>query len=417
MRAEGSSRAEADIMLRSLRDRLPGDTVPSHSTIWNSYPVPTEPVLRIAFLFNAQFHQILHGLPIAQALAAGHAEAEVSILAPTSAHFRFIERYLPRAAAGRIRFVELGAPPWLRFYRAASGAVAAGKKAILAHNRSLLAGYHALVTPERTSAYVRKLDLPGLKLIHTGHGAGDRERSFNPEIAKYDFVLLAGRKYEERLLAEGLVRPGHYAVVGYPKFDLLLERPGGARLFSNQRPTVLYAPHFDPRISSWPRLGRPLLEQALRARDYNLVFAPHVRLFDPVRWWKRPPFRRFAAAENIIVDLGSDRSVDMTYANAADVYAGDVSSQVYEFIARPRPCVFLNAHRVAWQDDPFYLCWRCGPVIDDVAGFPAAMAAALRDFPSYGAAQRALTAHTFDLDGRPSAGRAADAIVSFLKRG
>ncbi|BBK41122.1 glycerophosphotransferase [Allostella vacuolata] len=381
--------------------------------------MPTEPALRIAFLFNAQFHQILHSLPIACAMAAGHAAAEVSILAPTAAHFAFVARYLPPAAAGRLRFVDLGSPAWLRLYRALSGDLAAGKKAILAHNRALLAGFDALVVPERTSAYVKELGLPGLKLVHTGHGAGDRERSFNPEIRKYDFVLLSGRKYEERLLAQGLIRPGHYAVAGYSKFDLLLDRPppDGRRLFANDRPTVLYAPHFDPRVSSWPKLGPALLEQALARPNYNLIFAPHVRLFDPVRWWKRLPFRRFAAAPNILVDLGSDCSVDMTYTNAADVYAGDVSSQVYEFIARPRPCVFLNAHRADWEKDPFYLCWRGGPVIEDVAAFPAALQTALDRFERYRPEQEALFAHTFDLDRRPSAERAADAIVAFLERG
>lgn len=380
--------------------------------------MPTDSTLRVAFLFNAQFHQILHGLPIARAMAADHPGIEVSILAPTAAHFRFIERYLPRATATRVRFVELGAPPWLRLYRALSGDLIAGKKATLAHNRGLLARYDALVVPERTSAYVKELGLPGLALIHTGHGAGDRERSFNPEIRKYDFVLLSGRKYEERLLSQGLIRQGHYAVVGYSKFDLWPDRsiPAAGRLFPNGRPTILYAPHFDPRISSWPKLGRPMLEWALRSRDYNLIFAPHVRLFDPVRWWKRVPFRRFAEAENIIVDLGSDRSVDMTYTNAADIYAGDVSSQVYEFMVRPRPCVFLNAHRVPWRDDPFYLCWRCGPVVDEIAGIPAAIADAVEDRGGYLQAQRALFAHTFDLGDRPSAQRASEAILSFLRR-
>lgn len=239
------------------------------------HPAAGRPPLRVAFLFNAQFHQVLHGLPIAQAMAAGHGDVEVSVLAPTMAHFDFIRRYLPPEAAARLRFVDLRQPAWLRLYRALSGNVTAGKRATLAHNRALLAGFDALVTPERTSAYVRQLDLPGLKLVHTGHGAGDRERSFNPEIRKYDFVLLSGGKYETYLLDHGLVRPGHYAVVGYPKFDLLLDRPSASgRLFANERPTILYAPHFDPRVSSWPVLGRPLLELALGTPAWNLIFAP-----------------------------------------------------------------------------------------------------------------------------------------------
>ena len=56
----------------------------------------------------------------------------------------------------------------------------------------------------------------------------------------------------------------------------------------------------------------------------------------------------------------------MTYMLAADIYLGDVSSQVYEFLLEPRPCIFLNGHNVPWQDNPYYSHWTLGQVIDDV---------------------------------------------------
>src|SRR3546814_2965461 len=46
------------------------------------------------------------------------------------------------------------------------------------------------------------------------------------------------------------------------------------------------------------------------------------------------------------IDLGSERSIDMSYTGSADLYLGDVSSQVAEYLYRPRPCVFLNAQGV-----------------------------------------------------------------------
>ena len=36
---------------------------------------------------------------------------------------------------------------------------------------------------------------------------------------------------------------------------------------------------------------------------------------------------------------------------SADVYLGDVSSQVYEFIYKPRPCLFLNSNEIEWTND------------------------------------------------------------------
>src|SRR3546814_13919965 len=61
--------------------------------------------------------------------------------------------------------------------------------------------------------------------------------------------------------------------------------------------------------------------------------------------------------------LGSERSIDMSYTGSADLYLGDVSSQVAEYLYRPRPCVFLNAQGVDWQEDPNYRFWSLGPVI------------------------------------------------------
>ena len=38
----------------------------------------------------------------------------------------------------------------------------------------------------------------------------------------------------------------------------------------------------------------------------------------------------------------------------SDSYLGDVSSQVYEFMLEPRPCIQLNDHYADWQGDTNY---------------------------------------------------------------
>ncbi len=48
----------------------------------------------------------------------------------------------------------------------------------------------------------------------------------------------------------------------------------------------------------------------------------------------------------------------MSYTTAADIYLGDVSSQVYEFLYEPRPCLFLNSHEFAWKSDPNFAHWK-----------------------------------------------------------
>jgi hypothetical protein len=104
----------------------------------------------------------------------------------------------------------------------------------------------------------------------------------------------------------------------------------------------------------------------------------------------------------------------MSYTFAADIYLGDVSSQVYEFLQRPRPCVFLNSHRVDWRNDPNYTHWKAGDVIEDIADLGPAIDVACARHPLYRPIQHQLFEQSFDLDERPSSERAADAILAFL---
>jgi CDP-glycerol glycerophosphotransferase (TagB/SpsB family) len=107
----------------------------------------------------------------------------------------------------------------------------------------------------------------------------------------------------------------------------------------------------------------------------------------------------------------------MTYMLAADIYLGDVSSQVYEFLLKPRPCIFLNGHSVAWQDNPFYVHWRLGQVIDDVqADLANALERAFDSHPEFLGRQQEAFAYTFYTEPQSTAAqRGADAIASFLR--
>ena len=116
----------------------------------------------------------------------------------------------------------------------------------------------------------------------------------------------------------------------------------------------------------------------------------------------------------VVTQSGSDRSVDMSYTSAADIYVGDVSSQVYEFLAKPRPCVFLNPHRIAWRDDPNFLHWHLGDVIEDPAELLPAIRAAGARHQLYREKQEALAAASLGDRSPGAAKRAADSILEFM---
>jgi len=261
--------------------------------------------------------------------------------------------------------------------------------------------------------------LSDLTLIHTRHGAGDREGGFDDRSGAFDFTLLPGQKYVDRLDALGYLRPGHYAMAGWPKFEVVQGlNPKPRRLFGNDNPVVVYNPHFDQRVSSWRPMGLRLLEFFADNPRYNLIFAPHVVLFKRSRRHGASLPRRFYGLPNIHIDTGSQASADMTYMLAADIYLGDVSSQVYEFLWRPRPCIFLNGHGADWERDPHYFHWTLGQVVSDLATElgPALGQAAARQ-PEFEPRQRQAFDYTFRNEPDSSAAeRGADALAEFLQR-
>ena len=377
---------------------------------------------RVGFLFNHdQIHQVAHSLPVALALArTGRARV---VLAATSPRLEAEVRRLGGAAAGEVVRLDLASAASRLAAGLLDGLAPARKYLMYGDNLPFFRGLDALVVAEKTALTLRRhAGLEHLKIVHTRHGAGDRAVGFDRASAGFDRVLVSGPKVADRLVREAGVDPARLATVGYPKFDLLAAAGSRPPLFANDRPTVLYNPHGSPHLSSWYAMGRRVLELFARSDRYNLVFAPHVMLFRrPVvvsvdgpglAFPGRPPV---SAADHVRVDLGSAASTDMTYTEGADIYLGDVSSQVYEFLRRPRPCVFLDAHGTAERDDGDFLHRRAGPVVDDVDALEAALERAQAEHADvYAPIQRELFARTFDLTDTPSSERAAAAVLELL---
>ncbi|MBI1731829.1 MAG: hypothetical protein HYR49_03540 [Gammaproteobacteria bacterium] len=317
------------------------------------------------------------------------------------------------------RFVSLPAPWYYDFIDPLLSAFTfQRKKVVLRHNLEFFRSLDALVAPERTCLRLKTIHgLRDLKLIHVRHGAGDREAGFDSRSGEFDFALLPGKKYVDRLTERGYLRPGTFAKVGWPKFEVALGlNPVRMRFFDNDNPVVVYTPHFDQSVSSWSAMGIRVLDHFLENSGLNLIFAPHIVLFRRFLRHRAALPRRFGMAKNIRIDLGSMLSADMTYMRAADIYLGDVSSQVYEFLLEPRPCIFLNAQGVAWQENPFYAHWHLGQVVGDVPReLPRALSEAFSSHDQYRQRQREAFNYTFFQDpGRSAAQVGADAVADFL---
>ena len=386
----------------------------------------TDRPVRCGFLFNhEQLHQIAHSAPIALELMRSGGSIETRLLATTQPQYDYLQRLLVRHGLPTDELQLIGLPGSLRKLATTLDLlVPFSRVATLLSNREQFRQLDVLVTPEKTSLLLRSMaGLEALKFIHTRHGAGDRAVGFDHHSGEFDLVLMSGEKIRDRLQAADLLKAGHYAIVGYPKFNLCShkERLG---LFDNDLPTVLYNPHCSPRLSSWYRYGLDVIEAFYRSGKYNLIFAPHVMLFRKKLQISFDPFRlnrpgripaRYYDCPHIFIDLGSYRSCDMTYTESADCYLGDVSSQVYEFLRRPRPCAFIDAHLTDWRDDPNYSHWNSGPVLIDIDELMPTIDAAFAQHAEYVQAQRSLFTYSIDIRETPSSQRGAEAILSFIQ--
>ena len=390
-------------------------------------------VMKIGFLLNHdQSHQVAHCLPIALAMQRQYPQAEIVVATSSDALTAEVRRLAEReGSALQIAQLELKGM-WRRaLARGLESLVPLKKLGLYGANLEFFRQLDLLVVSEKTSLMLKsRYGLTDLPIVHTRHGAGDRAIGFDKASARFDHVLVSGPKIRDRLEREAGVSPSRMSMTGYPKFDLA--PPEWTPPFADRSlPTVVYNPHPSPHLSSWYRHGRDVLDYFIDNPRYNLIFAPHVMLFhrrfvvtiDRMRV-SRPGriAQRYLDAPNIHIDLGSHRSTDMTYTMAGDIYLGDVSSQIYEFLRTPRPCLFLNSHGADWHDDVNYTHWRAGSVIDipdrlERDRLDEALEQAVATHDRYLPVQRELFDYSFSLTDIPSAERAARAIMSFAGQG
>ena len=331
---------------------------------------------KVGFLFIGGAHHMLHLAPVAVELARQRFFA-VHLFVGSREDKAALEQLLNRFGA-RMRIELLPTPPWARMITRLRRGWSALKLPRIYAGRRMLGAMDLLVTAERTSTMLKRLPGRAPLLVHIPHGAGDRAQGFEPRIRLFDHVIVAGPKDRSRMIAAGVVEPQACTVSGYIKVAAVMalrrRSQPPERLFANDRTTILYNPHFAPDLSSWSLFAERLARSVIAGTDNNLIVAPHVRLRERLSEGEQRRIEALAVDGRVIVDWGSERSTDMTYTLAADIYVGDVSSQVYEFLHRPRPCVFLNATGGERRSDPNFAFWNLGEVVDD----PDDVAAALR---------------------------------------
>lgn len=306
------------------------------------------------------------------------------------------------------------------------GRLGGERRRLLRENAEALNRFDAVVVTEYRAGMLKKAGLTR-PLILMMHGAGDALVHDEHLVREFDLVLVAGPKIRDYFIDKGLTTAAACKIIGYPKFELLaspaLQTPKNALPFAGTRPFVLYNPHQREPFCSYDAFLEPLIKGFRAHKEQGLVIAPHVKMFQKLRLLPEWALHRKAGG-NIIVDTRSPALLDMTYTANARLYVGDTSSQVYEFLRRPRPCVFLNPHKAEWQNDPSFKFWQAGEVVDDPADLMNALERAPARHAYYREAQERLMRETFGEDfaalpeknDQSAAERGAEAILNYLAR-
>lgn len=284
---------------------------------------------KIGFIFIDGIHHIYHFITVAVALAKKN---EVSILTFPAKHL-ILRAELDRLEGKNVKIEKLSTEFFTHVTEKISKKKIPRASVWMKKNRNYIAkNFDAVVFSD--FIHHKFIENPDVKKIppsfKLAHGIPGRAYAYKEDIKDFDFQFLLGSFHKKQLEKRKLLRDEH-KIIGYPKLDAInLQQK--RNFFSNQKPTVVYSPHFIDEFSSWHNVGKEVLEYFYQQKDYNLIFAPHVQLFNKRKGISPAEVdKKFYECPHIYIDLGSQNSVDMTYTKSSDIYLGDVSSQVYEF--------------------------------------------------------------------------------------
>ena len=404
-----SGRHSAKLLSSQVADNNDGNVSVPASAIFSNKRNKPEPV---AFLFLGETLLIPHLYPILESLAKQAATPPIDCWVGSVVHETLIGSWLADAGlTNRVRMRR--APGFQRASRARGRSMPhPAKLPVLVRLAPHLLTARLVVCAEQTSLWLPRI-MPFLRwrFIKAAHGAGSMMARRDPRRRAAHRLLVPAQAEKDRLAGVGIANE-KVEVVGYVKSGFAaLGQP--RRLFTQAKRTVVYAPHWQRHRSSWWAWGRQIVTMLAEQSRFNVILSPHQRLVE-----KAPELRgvldAVAGLDHVHVDLDSFSVVDGTYLASADIYLGDTSSQVVEFMTRQRPCVFLNPDAIDWRGSPDHDFWRCGKVVDQLPFVMSALNAAENDHGAYADVQRRFVADALGDASAAAADRAAAVIRNCL---
>lgn len=283
-------------------------------------------------------------------------------------------------------------------------------------HKNELSSNEVLVSSSFGISYLRKISAyENSKLVMCFHGAGDGGIA-NIPWDTYDLLLVSGEKYKDFLLKQNHLLADKIENVGYVKFEGCTSTPKKDYIFKNNNPTVLYNPHHNLKYSSLYCWGDKIFDYFAKNCQYNLIIAPHVLIYNRNLGLVKEIKSKVSGFKNIFFTENSDlRCFNMQLIKQSDLYLGEYSSQVYEFLEKPKACLFLNPNKVAWQKNQEFTMWKMGNVVTDFSNFEHFLEKSFKNPAEFSKDQEKLLAYTFRKKDGLAAFRATTAIKQLLQ--
>lgn len=362
----------------------------------------------VAFLFLGEMLLVPHLWPIVEALARARPDLSIDLWISTSAHEALIGGWLQSGGHGN---VHMRRAPGFRVHPT----VRPGEKPDLPPKMPMLLrlarhiwNVPVVVCAEQTSLWLPRLLPMRAQFVFTVHGAGPLNYNGDGRLRHASRLFVPSDYLTRDHVAHG-IRRENIVVTGYAKSAF---RPSvvAADIFAVARPVLLYTPHWQRYRSSWWEWGRPIVDMLAAQDRYNVILAPHQRLFEQDEE-ALAYLNGFAHLPHVHIDSGSFAMVDGSYTQMADLYLGDSSSQIIEYLARPRPCVILDTPDMDWKPDDYR---RCGAVVRRLDDLWPAITAAAADHAAYRDFQQAFARDALGDADQDAPRRSAQAIIDLL---
>jgi hypothetical protein len=370
--------------------------------------MPERQRAEVAFLFLGETLLIPHLYPIVEALGAAQPARPVDLWVSTSMHEDLLSGWSPPGSV-RIR----RAPGFRRLPDTAPGTnpPLPAKMPMLARLAPYLARTPVAVCAEQTSLWLPRLLPLKTRFVKTSHGVGSMSARDDKRRRAAFFTMVPSERERATYLQRGM-DPERITATGYVK-AAFRQKTDERLLFPETRPTIFYNPHWKAARSSWPLWGRQVVAMLAAQDTYNVILAPHQRLVETC-----PDVRGALAAvadlPHVHCDLDSFAMVDGSYTAMADIYLGDTSSQLLEFLMTPRPAVFLNTQKPDWSEDTSYDMWGAGEVVTCAEEIMPAIGRAPLRHADYAPFQRDYAESALGDVSGAAAGRAAEEILRIL---